>query len=200
MGVIGIITGSPARCPLRCCSGARQGDLDRGIGLSLDPGTDHHSRAPYGDHRALFTSRSQLWLRQLLFRRSERVDDALCESAQTAGRTRAKNYPEVARERSLRAHWGHGCTLLLAYTRPDCTCTFSECAARGIAHWFTGNIGYHHFTRRLNRATWCAPRLTLRSSLQCARMKLWDEVRAAWLASRSRRPHARRQALSVGAG
>ena len=60
-----------------------------------------------------------------------------------------------------------------------------------LVHWFTGNIGYHHIHHlapripnyRLRAAFESsyllrrAPRLTLRSSLQCARMKLWDEVR-----------------------
>jgi omega-6 fatty acid desaturase (delta-12 desaturase) len=58
-----------------------------------------------------------------------------------------------------------------------------------VLHWFTGNIGYHHIhhlssrvpnyrlrechesDRRLQQA----PRLTLRSSLACAGLKLWDE-------------------------
>lgn len=60
-----------------------------------------------------------------------------------------------------------------------------------VLHWFTGNIGYHHIHHLapripnyhlraafqsnplLRRAPW----LTLRTSLQCARMKLWDEDR-----------------------
>ena len=58
-----------------------------------------------------------------------------------------------------------------------------------IVHWFTGNIGYHHIHHlssrvpnyRLrecfesNRRLQTAPRLTLSSSLRCARLKLWDE-------------------------
>lgn len=58
-----------------------------------------------------------------------------------------------------------------------------------VLHWFTGNIGYHHIHHlapripnyRLRAAFESspllqrAPRLTLRASLQCARMKLWDE-------------------------
>jgi omega-6 fatty acid desaturase (delta-12 desaturase) len=58
-----------------------------------------------------------------------------------------------------------------------------------IAHWFTGNIGYHHIHHlapripnyrlraafRSDTQLQSAPRLTLRSSLACARMKLWDE-------------------------
>lgn len=58
-----------------------------------------------------------------------------------------------------------------------------------VLHWFTGNIGYHHIHHlapgipnyRLRAAfesspsLQAAPRLTLRSSLKCARMKLWDE-------------------------
>ena len=60
-----------------------------------------------------------------------------------------------------------------------------------VLHWFTGNIGYHHIHHlapripnyRLRAAFESspllrgAPRLTLRSSLECARMKLWDEDR-----------------------
>jgi len=58
-----------------------------------------------------------------------------------------------------------------------------------VMHWLTGNIGYHHIHHmqpripnyRLREAfesdplLRCAPRLTLRTSLRCARMKLWDE-------------------------
>ncbi len=58
-------------------------------------------------------------------------------------------------------------------------------------HWFTGNIGYHHIHHVAPRIPsyhlraafqssaqlQCAPRLTLRASLACARMKLWDEDR-----------------------
>lgn len=60
-----------------------------------------------------------------------------------------------------------------------------------VLHWFTGNIGYHHIHHlapripnyRLRAAFASspllqrAPSLTLRTSLQCARMKLWDEDR-----------------------
>ena len=60
-----------------------------------------------------------------------------------------------------------------------------------ILHWFTGNIGYHHIHHltphipnyRLRAAYESsvllqqAPRLTLRTSLECARLKLWDEDR-----------------------
>jgi len=60
-----------------------------------------------------------------------------------------------------------------------------------VLHWFTGNIGYHHIHHlaphipnyRLRAAFESnpllqrAPRLTLRSSFSCARMKLWDEER-----------------------
>lgn len=56
-------------------------------------------------------------------------------------------------------------------------------------HWFTGNIGYHHIHHLAPRIPNYhlraafesssllrrAPRLTLLSSLKCARMKLWDE-------------------------
>jgi omega-6 fatty acid desaturase (delta-12 desaturase) len=57
------------------------------------------------------------------------------------------------------------------------------------AHWFTGNIGYHHIHHldvripnyRLRECfessplLQAAPRLTLWGSLRCARLKLWDE-------------------------
>ena len=60
-----------------------------------------------------------------------------------------------------------------------------------VLHWFTGNIGYHHIHHlapripnyRLRAAFESspllqrAPRLTLRTSLGCARLKLWDEER-----------------------
>jgi omega-6 fatty acid desaturase (delta-12 desaturase) len=60
-----------------------------------------------------------------------------------------------------------------------------------VLHWFTGNIGYHHIHHlapripnyRLRAAFESspllqqAPRLTLRESLRCAGMKLWDEER-----------------------
>ncbi|MBK6726063.1 MAG: fatty acid desaturase [Xanthomonadales bacterium] len=58
-----------------------------------------------------------------------------------------------------------------------------------LLHWFTGNIGYHHIHHlasqipnyRLREAfessplLQLSPRLTLWSSLKCARLKLWDE-------------------------
>jgi acyl-lipid omega-6 desaturase (Delta-12 desaturase) len=58
-----------------------------------------------------------------------------------------------------------------------------------VLHWFTGNIGYHHIHHLAPhipnyslRAAFesspllrRAPRLTLRSSLACAGLKLWDE-------------------------
>jgi omega-6 fatty acid desaturase (delta-12 desaturase) len=60
-----------------------------------------------------------------------------------------------------------------------------------VLHWFTGNIGYHHIHHlaphipnyRLRAAFESspllqrAPRLTIRTSLECARLKLWDEER-----------------------
>src|SRR6185312_14212327 len=60
-----------------------------------------------------------------------------------------------------------------------------------ILQWFTGNIGYHHIHHlapripnyRLRAAfessplLQSAPHLTLRTSLRCARLKLWDEER-----------------------
>jgi acyl-lipid omega-6 desaturase (Delta-12 desaturase) len=58
-----------------------------------------------------------------------------------------------------------------------------------VVHWFTGNIGYHHIHHLSSRVPnyrlrecfesdprlRAAPRLTLRQSLACARLKLWDE-------------------------
>jgi omega-6 fatty acid desaturase (delta-12 desaturase) len=58
-----------------------------------------------------------------------------------------------------------------------------------ILHWFTGNIGYHHIHHLSSRvpnyrlrecfesspALQAARRLTLRESLHCASLKLWDE-------------------------
>ncbi|MGH8137453.1 MAG: fatty acid desaturase [Steroidobacteraceae bacterium] len=60
-----------------------------------------------------------------------------------------------------------------------------------VVHWLTGNIGYHHIHHlapripnyRLRAAfessalLQSAPTLTLRTSLACASMKLWDEKR-----------------------
>jgi len=60
-----------------------------------------------------------------------------------------------------------------------------------IAHWFTGNIGYHHIHHLSSRVPnyrlrecfesdprlQVAARLTLLGSLRCARLKLWDEDR-----------------------
>jgi omega-6 fatty acid desaturase (delta-12 desaturase) len=59
----------------------------------------------------------------------------------------------------------------------------------GILHWFTGNIGFHHIHHlasripnyRLRECFRQVPelhqvtRLTIRSSLRCARLHLWDE-------------------------
>lgn len=59
-----------------------------------------------------------------------------------------------------------------------------------VVHWFTGNIGFHHIHHlasripnyRLREAFESspllqkAPRVTLLSSLRCARLKLWDEA------------------------
>lgn len=59
-----------------------------------------------------------------------------------------------------------------------------------VLHWFTGNIGYHHIHHLSSRIPnyrlrecfesnpmlQAAPRITLLSSLRCARLKLWDEA------------------------
>lgn len=58
-----------------------------------------------------------------------------------------------------------------------------------VVHWFTGNIAYHHIHHLASRIPnyrlreafesspllQTAPRLTMWSSLRCARLKLWDE-------------------------
>lgn len=58
-----------------------------------------------------------------------------------------------------------------------------------VVHWFTGNIGYHHIHHLSSRVPnyrlrecfesdprlRAVPRLTLRDSVACARLKLWDE-------------------------
>jgi acyl-lipid omega-6 desaturase (Delta-12 desaturase) len=58
-----------------------------------------------------------------------------------------------------------------------------------VAHWFTGNIGYHHIHHLSSRvpnyrlrechesceALQAVPKMTLWHSLACARLKLWDE-------------------------
>jgi omega-6 fatty acid desaturase (delta-12 desaturase) len=60
-----------------------------------------------------------------------------------------------------------------------------------VAHWFTGNIGYHHIHHLSSRvpnyrlrecyesspALQVVPKITLRGSLACAGLKLWDEER-----------------------
>jgi len=60
-----------------------------------------------------------------------------------------------------------------------------------LGHWLTGNIGYHHIHHlasqipnyrladcfRDNPSLQRATRLTLRASLRCARLRLWDEER-----------------------
>jgi acyl-lipid omega-6 desaturase (Delta-12 desaturase) len=86
-----------------------------------------------------------------------------------------------------------------AYWRHQESWNYSQAAVAGsshydlpqVLHWFTGNIGYHHIHHlapqipnyRLRAAFESspllqrAPRLTLRASLECARLKLWDEER-----------------------
>ncbi len=70
-----------------------------------------------------------------------------------------------------------------------------------VLHWFTGNIGYHHIHHLDVRVPnyrlrdcfessgllQCAPRLTLRQSLACARLKLWDEQRQSMVGFPRRR-------------
>ena len=86
-----------------------------------------------------------------------------------------------------------------AYWSRQKSWNYEEAAFRGssfydlplLLHWFTGNIGYHHIHHlaplipnyRLRAAfestplLRSAPRLSLRTSFACARMKLWDEAR-----------------------
>jgi len=86
-----------------------------------------------------------------------------------------------------------------AYWRRRESWDYSQAAVAGsshydlpqVLHWFTGNIGYHHIHHlaphipnyRLRAAFESspllqrAPRLTLRTSFLCARLKLWDEER-----------------------
>ncbi len=67
-----------------------------------------------------------------------------------------------------------------------------------VGHWLTGNIGYHHIHHlasqipnyRLaacfdeNPALQRATRLTVRQSLRCARLRLWDEQRRTMISFR----------------
>ncbi|MGD9582514.1 MAG: fatty acid desaturase [Lysobacterales bacterium] len=84
-----------------------------------------------------------------------------------------------------------------AYWRRDGEWDAADAAVRGSSyfdlprwlHWFTGNIGYHHIHHLASRIPnyrlreafesspllQIAPRLTLWTSLRCARLKLWDE-------------------------
>ena len=73
-----------------------------------------------------------------------------------------------------------------------------------VLHWFTGNIGYHHIHHlssripnyRLAQAFYENPemqrvtRLTLRDSLRCARLRLWDEERRTMIGWRELRQPA----------
>jgi omega-6 fatty acid desaturase (delta-12 desaturase) len=70
-----------------------------------------------------------------------------------------------------------------------------------VLHWFTGNIGYHHIHHlasnipnyrlaeafRENPALQGAHRLTLKTSLACARLRLWDEDKKAMIGWRELR-------------
>ncbi len=86
-----------------------------------------------------------------------------------------------------------------AYWRRDKEWDFVRAGLQGssfydlprLLHWFTGNIGFHHIhhlnsrvpnynlerAMRENPAFQDSPRLTLFSSLHCARLALWDESR-----------------------
>jgi omega-6 fatty acid desaturase (delta-12 desaturase) len=70
-----------------------------------------------------------------------------------------------------------------------------------VLHWFTGNIGYHHIHHlssripnyrlaqafRENPEMQRVTRLTLRESLKCARLRLWDEDRRTMIGWRELR-------------
>jgi omega-6 fatty acid desaturase (delta-12 desaturase) len=86
-----------------------------------------------------------------------------------------------------------------AYWEPRARWDFQAAALEGasfydlppILNWLTGNIGFHHVhhlasripnyrlreCHRSNPALQVAPRLTLRDSLKCARLALWDADR-----------------------
>ena len=67
-----------------------------------------------------------------------------------------------------------------------------------VLHWFTGNIGYHHIHHLSSRipnyrlreaweenpALQRVTRLSLRESLRCGRLRLWDEERRAMIGFR----------------
>ena len=91
--------------------------------------------------------------------------------------------------------------------------SYNQAAVAGSSHyelpavlrWFTANIGYHHIHHlaphipnyRLRAAFESspvlqqAPRLTLRTSFACARMKLWDEERGCMVGFTHSRGHTR---------
>jgi acyl-lipid omega-6 desaturase (Delta-12 desaturase) len=68
-------------------------------------------------------------------------------------------------------------------------------------HWWTGNIGYHHIHHLSSRipnyrlrdafeenpGLQCVTRLSLRDSLRCARLRLWDEERRTMIGFRELR-------------
>lgn len=74
-----------------------------------------------------------------------------------------------------------------------------------MLHWFTGNIGYHHIHHLSSRVPnyrlrecfesntrlQAAQRLSLRESLRCARLKLWDEDGQRMVGFPARAAHAR---------
>ena len=74
-----------------------------------------------------------------------------------------------------------------------------------VLQWFSGNIGYHHIhhlrprfpNHNLEPCYEAGPEvqevapLTLRKSLGCLRLALWDEARGGWLGSgRARRRYS----------
>lgn len=85
-----------------------------------------------------------------------------------------------------------------------------------LGHWLTGNIGYHHIHHlasqipnyrlaacfRENPAMQRATRLTVRESLRCARLRLWDEERRTMVSFRdlANRPLAESEARLAAGG
>ncbi|MDR3537976.1 MAG: fatty acid desaturase [Acetobacteraceae bacterium] len=100
-----------------------------------------------------------------------------------------------------------------AYWEPRAQWDFAAGALQGasfydlpvVLHWLTGNIGFHHIHHlasripnyrlrecfKANPALQAAPRLTLRSSLGCARLALWDAERRKMVSFRELRARTR---------
>ncbi len=96
-----------------------------------------------------------------------------------------------------------------AYWQPKPTWEFDTAALQGssfydlprVLHWLTGNIGFHHIhhlssripnyrlraCHEANPALQAVPRLTLRASLKCPRLALWDDRQRKLVSFRSLR-------------